>query len=279
MENEKRNNARRTENAARASDAVPGARRRRQSAHHALLFHARPKKHHIWIAVLVVTLLAAALGGIFLFTDFEFAVFTRSVTDWVDTLNPIAVLPLMALLPIAGFPISVVYLVAGARFGPLWGGAVVALATACHFIGTHAVARSFLRAPIERFVERRHKKLPEIPQDEQIAVSVVAALVPGLPYFMRNYLLALSGIPLRVYFWTCLPIYVARSYVTIMLGDLSGDPTRRGFIVLVAVDVLKVLICAGVIWWLRRHHRRVHGHDHDAPHGDDSVPPIAAARR
>lgn len=233
----------------------------------------------------VLVLAAVAAAGVVLFTDFEFAAITDAITRWVEKLNPVAVVPLMALLPVAGFPIAVVYLVAGARFGPLWGGVVVALVTAFHLLATHAVARSFLRKPIERFVHRRHKKLPEIPEDEQVAVAVIAALVPGLPYFVRNYLLALSGVRLRVYFWTCLPIYVARSYVTIMLGDLSGDPSRRGFIILVAFDVLKVLICGGVIWWWRRHHRRVHGHehdhhsDHDARHGGDSLPPIAAARR
>lgn len=261
-----------------AGDAHAKGRRRRHAARHALLFHTRPKKKHIWIVGTLVALGAIAVAGILLFTDFEFSVLTRRITGWVAGLDPLAVLPLMALLPIAGFPISVVYLVAGARFGVLWGGVVVAVITVCHFVGTHVVVRSFLRKPIERFVHRRHKQLPEIPPDEQVAVSVIVALVPGVPYFVRNYLLALSGIRLRVYLWTCLPIYVARSYVTIMLGDLGGDPTRRGFITLVAVDVLKVLICGGVIWWLRRHHQRVHGHDHDH-HDGDSVPPFAATQR
>ena len=280
MDMEKRNNASPTDRSPLA-DEPGGVRRRRRAAHHALLFPARPKKRHLWLGGAIAVLLGLAVGGVLLFTDFEFAAITRTITAWVATLNPLAVVPLMALLPIAGFPIAVVYLVAGARFGILWGGLIVALTTACHLLGTHAVARSFLRGPIERFVHRRHKKLPEIPEDEQVAVSVVAALVPGLPYFVRNYLLALSGVRLKIYFWTCLPIYVARSYVTIMLGDLSGDPTRRGFVILVIFDVVKVLICAGVIWWLRRHHRRVHGHDHDhdAHSGGGSVPPIAAAQR
>lgn len=270
------------------ADGAPGKhgsapRPRRHAAHHALLFNTRPRAKHIWIAVTILALAAATIGGVMVFTDFEFASITREITSWVEKLNPLAVVPLMAILPVAGFPIAVVYLVAGARFGPLWGGVVVSLVTAFHLLATHAVARSFLRKPIERFVHRRHKKLPAIPEDEQVAVAVIAALVPGLPYFVRNYLLALSGVRLRVYFWTCLPIYVARSYVTIMLGDLSGDPSRRGFLILVAFDVLKILICGGVIWWWRRHHRRVHGHDHHSDHDahsdGGSLPPIAAARR
>ena len=136
-----------------------------------------------------------------------------------------------------------------------------------------------MRAPLQRFIERRHTHLPHIPEDEQAAVCVIAALVPGLPYVVRNYLLALAGIKLRYYFWVCLPIYVARSYVTILMGDMSSDPTRNKIIVLVIIDVLKVAICALVIWRLRVHHRKYHGHEHE--HHDDSggvAPPNAAAK-
>lgn len=243
---------------ASASAPPPGDR---HAAHHSLLFTNVARSRSFWILVAVLLLLGAAVGAVVLFTDFQLS----QVTRMIDHLNPVAVIPLMALLPVAGFPIAVVYLIAGARFGPVGGGLVVAAVTAFHLVATHAVARSFLRAPIERFIARRHRTLPQIPADEHAAVALIAALVPGLPYFLRNYLLALSGIRLRVYFWICLPVYVARSYVTILLGDLSSDPSRRGLLILVGVDAVKVSICALVIWWLRRHHRRVHGEKAAAP--------------
>ncbi len=255
---------------------APASGKGRHAAHRALLFGITPKKRHVWIGVAVFAVLVAAATAIFLFTDFEVTAVTKRITDVVSELNPIAVIPLMALLPVAGFPIAVVYLIAGARFGPLLGGAIVAGVTAFHLVATHFVARSFLRGPIQRFVERRHKKLPEIPEDEHAAVALIVALLPGLPYFLRNYLLALSGIRLRTYFLVCLPVYVARSYVTILLGDLSSDPSRRGLVILIVVDILKVLICGGVIWWLRRHHQRVHG-SHAAPGAGGTAPPTAAA--
>lgn len=258
-----------------ASNRPHSARSRKRSARHTLLFGLQRHKSKLWwVAALIVVALAGA-GLVLRYTDLTLA----NVTDWIEELNPLAVIPLMALLPIAGFPISVVYLVAGAKFGPIWGGVVVAVATAAHLLGTYYVARSFLRAPLQRFIERRHTHLPHIPEDEQAAVCVIAALVPGLPYVVRNYLLALAGIKLRYYFWVCLPIYVARSYVTILLGDMSSDPTRNKIIVLVIVDVLKVAICALVIWRLRVHHRKYHGHEHE--HHDDSgdvAPPNAAVK-
>lgn len=253
--------------------ATPGGPGRRRTAHHTLLFGLAKDRRTIWSAITVTALTVAAAACVVLYTDLTWA----NVTAWIASLNPIAVIPLMALLPIAGFPISIVYLVAGARFGPGWGGLVVAVATASHLVGTYLIARSFLREPLKRFIERRHAHLPDIPEDEQAMVCVIAALVPGLPYVVRNYLLALAGVRFRYYFGVCLPIYVARSYVTILLGDLGSSPDGKKIVILVIVDVLKVAICALVIWRLRVHHRKFHGHHDD--HGSGAVlPPNAAAK-
>ena len=81
-----------------------------------------------------------------------------------------------------------------------------------------------MRAPLQRFLARRHRHFPQVEADEHAAVALIATLVPGLPYVVRNYALALAGVRLAVYFWVCLPVYVARSYVTIFLGDMGSDP-------------------------------------------------------
>src|SRR5688572_3759995 len=246
---------------------------RKRSAHHALLFGMDKHKAKIGWLIAAVVVGIVALGLIWRYTDLTLT----DLVQWIDAQSALVMIPLMAILPIVGFPISVVYLVAGARFGPAWGGVVVAGITAVHLLGTYLIARSFLREPLRRFIERRHAHLPHIPEDEQAAVCVIAALIPGLPYVVRNYLLALAGVKLRYYLWVCLPIYVARSYVTILLGDMSNEPSRTKIIVLVVIDVLKIAICAFVIWRLREHHRKFHGHEHD--HGPDAVvPPSAAAK-
>jgi uncharacterized membrane protein YdjX (TVP38/TMEM64 family) len=248
---------------------------RKRHAHHTLLFGLAKHKRALWWFVISAALGVAAVVSIVLFTDITLA----NVTDWVGGLNAAAVVPLMALLPIGGFPIVVVYLVAGARFGPVWGGVVVAGATTVHLLGTYLIARSFLRAPLQRFVERRNVHLPQVPEDEQAAICLIAALVPGLPYVVRNYALALAGVRLKYYLGVCLPVYVARSYVTILLGDMSADPTRTKIIVLVVVDVLKVAICALVIWRLRVHHRKHHGHHDPDPSASGAPPPPNGATK
>lgn len=249
--------------------------RRPRSAHHTLLFGVAKNKRAIWTVVAGVTLAIALMFAVVVYTDLSW----EQVMAVIDRANPVAVLPLMAFLPIVGFPISVMYLFAGARFGALGGGVVVAAVTVIHLVGTYAIARSFFREPLRRFIARRHMHLPEVPEDEQAMVCVIATLVPGLPYVVRNYLLALAGLRLKFLLAVCVPIYVARSYVTILLGDMGNEPSERGLLILLAIEVLKFAICAWVIWRLRAHHRKFHGHEHDHQEHepDASAPPGAAA--
>jgi uncharacterized membrane protein YdjX (TVP38/TMEM64 family) len=252
------------------SDPVPA--RSERSARHILLFAGPKRKRTWWIAGTILALVVALVVVLLLNAGLNWAMFAEyssRLNAVMERFNAAAVLPMMAVLPIFGFPIGLVYLVAGARFGPLWGGIIVAGATMIHLLGSYLIARSFLRAPIERFVAKRGQRLPAVPEDEQVLVCVIAALVPGIPYVLRNFALALAGIRRRYLLGVVLPIYVARSYVTIMLGDLSGDPSRSALIILFSVDALKVAVCACVIWRLRAHHRKFHA-DHSsgalAPH-------------
>lgn len=179
----------------------------------------------------------------------------RAIPGYLEGVNPVLLIGLMALLPMGGFSIGILYLVAGVRFGPWWGGLVVAGVTAVHLLLSHWVARGFFRERVERFLHRRRFRVPTVPAGEEVGFSVLGALIPGLPYFVRNYLISLSGIPLRIYFWVCLPIYVARSYLVIFLGDYSTDPSVMQLAVLGGFYVVKISVCAYVIWRLRRRYQ------------------------
>lgn len=184
-----------------------------------------------------------------------------AAVDWralrlaMESIDRGPLLALVAVLPLFGFSIGVVYLVIGAVFGGGIGMAVVGGITAIHLVGSHWIARSFMRAPLLRYLDRRKKKLPELPEGEEWAVALMTALVPGLPYFVRNYLLALSEIPLRTYFWVCWPIYVIRSSLVIFLGDFSGDFSAQRAGVLAAVFAVKVGICAYLLHRLRQRYK------------------------
>lgn len=222
--------------------ARPRSRRRRRP---------RARRFRNQLAAAALVLLIAGVLTFFFASEVEWAEIKRALA----ALPVVPLLLLMVLLPPLGLSISVVYLVAGARFGPVVGGAVVAGVTAAHLLLMHGIARGVMRGPIERLLARRHHHLPSVPEGENASLATVAALAPGLPYFSRNYLLALAGVPLRIYFWICLPLYVLRSYVTIFLGDLTQSPDRGKLTLLVAVWVLKLAVCGWLVWRFHRRHR------------------------
>lgn len=240
--------------AAAARATTPGSPRKGTvapaSAREILLHELSRRRAGSRRTLLLAGLVLVTIAAVFVYTDWSW----EAVIDRINRLSPWALLPLMALLPIGGFSVSVVYLVVGARFGPYWGGVVVVGITVVHLVGIHWVAHSFLREPLRRRLESRHFRLPAVPDEDQPAVSLIAALVPGLPYAVRNYLLVLAGVKLRHLLTICLPIHVARSYVIILLGDTAHDPARARVAVLIAIDFLRAAICALVIWRLRRRH-------------------------
>lgn len=223
--------------------APKGRRRRRR----------RLRKRHWAFIVVLLTAVTAALV-FFLGTEMKWADLHRALLG----LNVVALLVLLVVLPPFGFSVSVIYLVIGVRFGPLVGGAIVAGITAAHLLIQHLIGRGFLRERIESYLAQRKHHLPHVPEGENAMVSLMAVMVPGLPYFVRNYLLALSDVPLRIYFWVALPIYVARSYLTLFFGDLASNISPQRVLVVGAVFVLKVGVSVYVIWRLRKRLRQQH---------------------
>lgn len=205
-----------------------------------------------WWGLGLILVLVASFVLIEMNTDFDW----KEIPDAMNALPALAVLPLTAVLPLIGFPISIVYLALGARFGPYWGLACVAGISTVHVVGTYWIAHSFLRRPVERWLARHHQAVPALDRTDEASVVAVAVLAPVLPYFIRNYGLALAGVRLRTYLLVAVPLYTLRSAVTLFLGGLSSDPSVRGAVILGAIYVAKLSACAALVWHLRRKHRR-----------------------
>jgi uncharacterized membrane protein YdjX (TVP38/TMEM64 family) len=219
---------------------------------------ARSRRQLIFAGAVIVVVLGALMA-----VALKYGWWGRMLTV-MERVDPALTLVLMALLPLAGFSISIVYVLAGMKFGLLGGGAAIVSVTAFHLLGTHWIARSFLRGPMQRFLDRRDYRLPEAPKGAEKSLAAMVALVPGPPYFLRNYALALSGIPLRKYFWVCLGVYTVRSYVTLALGDLGGHPSRAGALWLAGIFAVKLTICAFLIRRIQRQHARLKQKEADA---------------
>ncbi|HWA28746.1 MAG TPA: hypothetical protein VG734_24055 [Lacunisphaera sp.] len=211
-----------------------------------------PNPWGLRLKVLLGVLVLVGVLALLHFSEFEW----QEVPALLERVNRPLALLMMATLPIVGFPISAVYLAAGAIFGPWLGGVVVTGVTLVHVLVTHVLARTLLRHRIEHWRKKWNRRVPQVPDGEYGTLVAMLVIVPGLPYLARNCLLALSDVPLRYLLGLAVPLYVARSYVTIFLGDLGNDPSTRALVILGGVFVTKLAISALLFQRLRHRVRR-----------------------
>jgi uncharacterized membrane protein YdjX (TVP38/TMEM64 family) len=178
-------------------------------------------------------------------------------------LNGFVAFALLTVLPLLGFPASVLHIAAGIRFGGPLGLALVALSILLQLLASYAIVH-FWRARLDRlrFLRRVRERLPE---GAHPSVCVLAVLLPGAPFAAINYSLPLIGVPLRTYLLCCLPIHVLRSTVTVLLGHQSAHLTAPRLAVLGAYG----LLVFAASWWTYRKVRSKLG----------GPPPAAGGRR
>jgi uncharacterized membrane protein YdjX (TVP38/TMEM64 family) len=157
---------------------------------------------------------------------------------------------LLAILPLIGFPASLLHVAAGIRFGAPLGLLLVSLSIALQLLASFAIVRIWRhRFERARWVKKVRKRIPE---GAHASICVFTVLLPGAPYTGINYVLPLIGVPLRTFMLCCLPIHTLRSTVTVIFGDQSDSltPARLAGLVAYAVTIL------GVSWWMYRRVRR-----------------------
>jgi uncharacterized membrane protein YdjX (TVP38/TMEM64 family) len=161
-------------------------------------------------------------------------------------LNGVVAFALLVVLPLAGFPASILHVAAGIRFGIVLGLALVSLSILIQLLASYALVRLWK----QRFESSRWiKKIRErIPKGAHASVCVFTVLLPGAPYAAVNYTLPLIGTPLRTFILCAWPLHTLRSTVTVAFGHHSADLTAAKLAVLIAYAVTIL----GACWWTYR---------------------------
>jgi uncharacterized membrane protein YdjX (TVP38/TMEM64 family) len=153
---------------------------------------------------------------------------------------------LLAILPLVGFPASLLHVAAGIRFGAVLGLALVSLSILLQLLISYAVVHVW-RDRFER--TRWFKRIRErIPQGAHASVSIFTVLLPGVPFTAINYVLPLIGVPLRTFLLCAWPLHTLRSTVTVVFGDQSAqlNATRLAVLIAYALTIL------GASYWTYR---------------------------
>jgi len=194
--------------------------------------------------VVAATLMLA--GVVYLARKYEWSGW---LDEWVNKKTPtLWFVGFMVLLPNFGFPIVAFLLLAGAKFG-LVGGLLVAMVTMpVHLLVSFLLVHSFFRPLLTKMLRKLGYGLSRIPENRVVPFTVLFVAVPGLPYAVKNYGLALTGIPFRYYFWISLPINVVLSIPVIGLGTSAVEMDPGRFFFFAAIFIVGYL----VMWWIKR---------------------------
>jgi uncharacterized membrane protein YdjX (TVP38/TMEM64 family) len=162
---------------------------------------------------------------------------TGAVQDTVDSLREAGPAPFflaMALLPAVGFPLAAFSVVAGPVFAPTMGVGTVVLcaiaATSANVALSYWIASRALRPVIEHLLRWLGYRLPNIPPRHVWPVILVVRVVPGPPFFLQSYLLAVAKAPFGTYMAISTLVPACYLTATIILGDALSrrDPWAMG---------------------------------------------------
>lgn len=162
---------------------------------------------------------------------------------------------LMAVLPLAGMPISIFLILVGMLFGMTGGFVLTGALMLFHLVTTYYLVHSFVRPRLIRILDRLQLAVPKLPRRRRKRIGFVFMILPGLPYSVKNYLLALAEMPLKPYLIISWISHFGLSIPFIILG--RGVIQLNPMILCIAV----LLISLGLVLqhYLRRHYRNLDG--------------------
>jgi len=201
---------------------------------------------------LLLTASLCGAGVVFLalyFTDLEIADIKSWIQYWTDEIQTwpaILFFLMVALLPLIGFPISPLFIIAGIRFGSAWAIPFSLAALAVNLALAHWISTKLLHSTIQKIASKWDYDIPKVGHENAKKWVLVIRLC-GAPLAVQNYILGLSYVPFWPYLWVSLAAQAPVVIGIIIFGEsfLTGNVGKAFLglavlvIALVAVSFLK----------------------------------------
>ena len=197
-----------------------------------------------------ITMLAVFVGsGVGLIALLYFSsIEVEDLSAWIEALNneiptwpALLVFFMVALLPLAGFPISPLFIIAGVRFGVAWAIPFSLVALVVNLVLAYWLSTKFLRRYIGKIVSMWGYSIPKASPENSFK-WVFVLRISGTPLALQNYILGLAHVP----FWPYLLVSMAvQSFFVvgiILFGEsfLSGEMGKALFGLAIIVIALVV---------------------------------------
>lgn len=173
--------------------------------------------------------------------------------DWVRAEGAGVFFTAMAVLPFFGVPVSPFLLSAGALFAPTLGPwTVIALGLAAmgfNIAVSYWFAAVALRPWMERIVGWLGYKIPQVPAGGGWQFTMLLRLVPGVPFFVQNYLLGLARVPFGSYLGISLAVPTVHLSIAVFAGDALAEGSG---VKLTIAGGLFAVVCVGLYYFRKR---------------------------
>ena len=202
---------------------------------------SRPLLKKTYIVILLIAAAALAVTGIYLAV--HFGLFQDIISIINEDLSTPLFIVLMVVLPVVGFPISIFLIIAGIKFGVLYGILLWLMILPFHTTIAFLAAKS-LRPLLEKILGKTFGyTVPAIPYDKEALFSFIFLAIPGIPYAGKNYLLPLAGVSFRYCVMMNCIVQSVMGLPFILLGKSGADMNLSLFyIALLAFILLFILL-------------------------------------
>jgi uncharacterized membrane protein YdjX (TVP38/TMEM64 family) len=148
----------------------------------------------------------------------------------------------MMFLPLAGFPISPLWVAAGARLGPWWGSAAAVVSILVNTSCGYAIAARLFSDPIRRLLQRRNIKVPELAPRDEWKFILICRITPGFPLVIQNYLLGCARVNFGRYLLVTLPVQSAWAVGFVVFGSALRQSNITRIVLAAGLVVAVVLV-------------------------------------
>lgn len=205
----------------------------------------------------------------------------QAFAEWRRNAHPVVFFVALALLPAIGFPTTPFFILAGATFS-LWENLLgISLSLAANVALSYWVANSWLRRVLIWLLKRSGRQLPSPDQRSALRFALLVKMAPGIPTFLKNYVIGMSGISFPLHFLVCFSVTGAYATAFVLLGDsLVAQDFGAG-----ALSVGIIIGIIGLLYFVRRVIRRapaaekaVRSLPEEASKGEERIPAPASSR-
>lgn len=187
-----------------------------QQTERARLRRWKPTLRNLLSAVVTVVIVGVAL---WLWLKWD----PQAFAEWKREAPPVLFFTALALLPAIGFPTTPFFVLAGATFSP-WENVVgITASLAVNVMLCYWVANSWLRRVVVWALHRSGRELPSPGRRSALRVALLIKMAPGVPTFLKNYAIGMSGVSFAMHFAICFGITACYAAAFVLLGDSLVD--------------------------------------------------------